>query len=65
MMKIALSAMEPGLDSEVDPRFGRSQCFVVVEPETMQIETFKNPYLEESSGRTVADEQTVLGWGTG
>jgi len=41
------------------------QCLVVVEPETMQIETFKNPYLEESSGRTVADEQTVLGWGTG
>jgi predicted Fe-Mo cluster-binding NifX family protein len=27
MMEVALPAMEPGLDGEVDPRFGRSSVF--------------------------------------
>jgi predicted Fe-Mo cluster-binding NifX family protein len=37
-MKIAISATSPSLDSEIDPRFGRSEYFVVVDPETMRME---------------------------
>ena len=35
-MKIAVSSEGPGLESQVDPRFGRAAGFVVVETETMQ-----------------------------
>jgi predicted Fe-Mo cluster-binding NifX family protein len=64
-MKIVLSAMEPGLDSDVDPLFGRSHYFVVVEPETMQIETFKNPYLDESGGAGISTAQLICSKGVG
>lgn len=64
-MKIAISAMEPGLDSDVDPRFGRSQYFILVEPETMQIETFKNPNLESPSGAGISTAQILCNKGVG
>ncbi len=41
-MKIAVSSRGPNLDSEVDPRFGRAQFIVVVDSETMEIETLDN-----------------------
>jgi len=34
-MQIAISTTAPNLDAEVDPRFGRCQCFIIVDPETM------------------------------
>jgi predicted Fe-Mo cluster-binding NifX family protein len=64
-MKIAISAMEPGLGSEVDPRFGRSQYFILVEPETMQFETIRNPHLEASSGAGIGAAQLVCDKGAG
>ncbi len=33
-MKAAFTAQGPGLDSPVDPRFGRAKCFVVVDLDT-------------------------------
>ncbi len=36
-MKVAVSATGPGLDSTVDPRFGRADYFVVVESGTGEI----------------------------
>jgi predicted Fe-Mo cluster-binding NifX family protein len=41
-MKIALSATAPGLDAEVDPRFGRCQYFVIVDPQSMEFEALDN-----------------------
>ena len=35
-MKVAVSSEGPGLESMVDPRFGRAGGFVVVHMETMQ-----------------------------
>jgi predicted Fe-Mo cluster-binding NifX family protein len=58
-MKIAISAMEPGLESEVDPRFGRSPYFILVEPETMHFESFRNPNLESSSGAGIGTAQML------
>jgi len=37
-MRIAISATGPTLDAEVDPRFGRCQYFIIVDPETMEFE---------------------------
>jgi predicted Fe-Mo cluster-binding NifX family protein len=64
-MKIAISAMEQGLDGEVDPRFGRSQYFIVVELETMQFETIRNPNLEASSGAGIGTAQMLCDQGVG
>jgi predicted Fe-Mo cluster-binding NifX family protein len=58
-MKIAISAMGPGLESEVDPRFGRSQYFILVELETMKFETHRNPNLESAMGAGIATAQLI------
>lgn len=36
MVKIAVSCEEPGLDSQVDPRFGRAAGFCIVDPDTLE-----------------------------
>lgn len=59
-MKIAISAVEPNLDSEVHPRFGRSQYFIVVDPETMQFESLTNPDIEASSGAGISTAQLIF-----
>jgi predicted Fe-Mo cluster-binding NifX family protein len=58
-MKIAISAMEPNLDSEVYPRFGRSQYFILVDPETMQFESLTNPNIEASGGAGISTAQLI------
>lgn len=42
-MRIAISATQPSLDGDVDPRFGRCQYFIIVDPETMKFEALENP----------------------
>ncbi|MCK8603601.1 NifB/NifX family molybdenum-iron cluster-binding protein [Desulfoferrobacter suflitae] len=58
-MKIAVSAMEPTLDSEIDPRFGRSRHFILADPETMEFEAIDNPNLEASSGAGISTAQLI------
>jgi predicted Fe-Mo cluster-binding NifX family protein len=41
-MKIAVTATGPGLDTEVDPRFGRAAYVVIVDAETMEFEAIDN-----------------------
>jgi predicted Fe-Mo cluster-binding NifX family protein len=64
-MKIAVSATGPSLDSEIDPRFGRSEYFVIVELETMQFEILKNPNLGASSGAGISTAQLICRKGVG
>lgn len=42
-MKVAVSATEKHLEALVDPLFGRSACFVIVETSDMSFEAFDNP----------------------
>jgi len=49
MMKIAVSSQGPGLDSQVDPRFGRAAGFVIVDQETME-----HSYLDNGVSRAMA-----------
>jgi predicted Fe-Mo cluster-binding NifX family protein len=62
-MKIAISVVEPNLDSEVYPRFGRSQYFILVDPETMQFEAVTNPNIEAPSGAGISTAQLVYNKG--
>jgi predicted Fe-Mo cluster-binding NifX family protein len=41
-MKIAITAVKPHLDADVDPRFGRCPYFVVVETDNMSFEPIEN-----------------------
>jgi predicted Fe-Mo cluster-binding NifX family protein len=41
-MKLAITSLGEGLDSTVDPRFGRARSFVVVEPESNAATTIDN-----------------------
>ena len=41
-MKIAITAKGDKLESEVDPRFGRCQFFIIVDSETMEFEALTN-----------------------
>ena len=49
-MKIAISATAPSLDAEVNPRFGRCQYFIIVDPDTMQFEALENSSAMASGG---------------
>ena len=62
-MKIAISAIGPDLDAEVDPRFGRCQYFVIVDPDTMQFESVENSSAMASGGAGIAAAQTVVNKG--
>ena len=64
-MKIAVSAMEPRMESDLEPRFGRSPYFVLVDPETVQFETLKNPNTEQSSGAGIGRAELICERGVG
>jgi predicted Fe-Mo cluster-binding NifX family protein len=58
-MKIAVSATDPELSSQVDPRFGRCAYFIFVDSETMQFEAAENPNVISSSGAGIQSAQLV------
>jgi predicted Fe-Mo cluster-binding NifX family protein len=62
-LKIAISAAEPSLDAEVDPRFGRCQYFLIVDPATMEFEAMENTSSMASGGAGVGSAQTVASKG--
>ena len=62
-MKIAVSAIEKNLDSQIDPRFGRCACFVIVDPETMAYEAFENESMSMGGGAGIQSAQFVASKG--
>ena len=62
-MKIAISAMGRTLDAEVDPRFGRCQYFIIVDPETMQFEAMENSGAMNGGGAGISTAQSIAGKG--
>jgi predicted Fe-Mo cluster-binding NifX family protein len=62
-MKIAISATAANLDADVDPRFGRCQYFVIVNPDTMELESMENTGAMAGGGAGIATAQTIAGKG--
>jgi predicted Fe-Mo cluster-binding NifX family protein len=58
-MRIAVSSTGPNLDAEVDPRFGRCQYFIVVDPKTLDYEAIENSNIAASGGAGIASAQAV------
>ena len=62
-MKIAISATGTGLDAEVDPRFGRCQYFIIVDPDTMQFEALENSAAMATGGAGISTAQMIANAG--
>jgi predicted Fe-Mo cluster-binding NifX family protein len=58
-MKVAVSASGGTLDSPVDPRFGRSPYYVLVDTETMEYEALPNTSMNAPSGAGIGAAQVV------
>ncbi|NWF78368.1 MAG: DUF5320 family protein [Chloroflexi bacterium] len=58
-MKISVSATAPGLDAEVDPRFGRCQYFIIVDPQSMEFEALDNSNAMASGGAGISTARMI------
>ena len=58
-MKICVTAQDAGLDSPVDPRFGRCRYFIIIDFETMEFESVENPNMESMGGAGIQSGQFI------
>lgn len=58
-MKIAVSVSGNDLDSNVDPRFGRAQGFLIVDPDSLEFEYLDNPNVSASGGAGIKTGQMI------
>jgi predicted Fe-Mo cluster-binding NifX family protein len=59
--RIFITANGNDLDSEIDPRFGRAQYFLVVQPDTLDFEAFENPNRDAAQGAGIQSAQFAVG----
>lgn len=59
-MKIAVTSSGQTMDSQVDPRFGRAACFVVVDTESMEFEALENGNVAASGGAGISAAKVVI-----
>ncbi|HEY91589.1 MAG TPA: dinitrogenase iron-molybdenum cofactor biosynthesis protein [Dehalococcoidia bacterium] len=62
-MKIAISATGLDLEAQVDPRFGRCRCFIIIDPDTMQFDAVENAGASASGGAGISTAQMITGKG--
>lgn len=62
-MKICVTSTGPGLDSEMDPRFGRCQYFLFVDLETLGCKAVENPNIGAAGGAGIQSAQLVANKG--
>ncbi len=62
-MKVCITSTGPSLDAEMDPRFGRCQYFIFVDPETMEFEAVENPNIGAAGGAGIQSAQLVINRG--
>ncbi|MEW6067694.1 MAG: NifB/NifX family molybdenum-iron cluster-binding protein [Nitrospirota bacterium] len=59
-MKICITSQGDTLDSQIDPRFGRCQYFIVVDIDTMEFESIKNPNIDATGGAGIQSGQVMV-----
>ena len=62
-IKICLSSTGETLDSQVDPRFGRCQYFLIVDKKTGKFKSIANKGVEISQGAGISAAQIVVNEG--
>lgn len=58
-MRICVTASGEGLDSEIDPRFGRCSYFVIYDSETKSVESISNISIAASGGAGIKAAEAV------
>lgn len=58
-MKICVTAQGNNLETKVDPRFGRCEFFIFVDPQTLEFEAVQNPNIAAMGGAGVQSGQLV------
>ena len=59
-MKIAVTSTGKTLDSQVDPRFGRAACFIIIDTETMDFSAIENESVDAAGGAGISSAKTVI-----
>ena len=62
-MKIAVTSTGVGLDSQVEPRFGRCPFFLIVETETFEFDILENPNVARGGGAGIQSAQLLANHG--
>lgn len=62
-MKICVTAMDKGIDSGIDPRFGRCAYFVIVDSESGSVNSFENTGLDAAGGAGIRAAEAVANLG--
>ena len=62
-MKICITSMGDNLDSDVDPRFGRCKYFLIIDTDSMSVESISNESAMASGGAGIQAAQTVANAG--
>jgi predicted Fe-Mo cluster-binding NifX family protein len=60
---ICISATEPNLDAQLDPRFGRCAYLIIVDSNTMQFSAIPNLGTDMSGGAGIHAAQTIANEG--
>ena len=58
-MIICISSQGNTLDSQVDPRFGRCQYFIIVDTDTLEFESVENPNIDAMGGSGIQSGQLI------
>ena len=58
-MRVAVTAAGASLDAQVDPRFGRCPCFLVIDTESMDFEAVENPNVALGGGAGIQSGQLM------
>lgn len=58
-MKICITSQGDSVSSEVDPRFGRCQYFIIADTETEEVQTVKNSNIDSMGGAGIQSGQFI------
>ena len=62
-MKIAVTSVGQDMAAQVDPRFGRAACFVIVDTDTMEFEAVDNTNVAAAGGAGINSAKAVIDTG--
>ncbi len=62
-MKICVTSQGGSLDSQVDPRFGRCQYFILVDSDSLGFEAIENSNMNQSGGAGIQSGQLMVSKG--
>ncbi len=57
--RICVTSIGPDVDAEVDPKFGRANYFLIIDPMTSAVEAIKNPGRDAAQGAGIQAAQLV------